>query len=200
MNKPTVALFDLGNVLVRYTPETFWDVLRIREKQEQEKYKKGILETAIRFETGRTRTREFFEELRVLFNGQFSHEQLHQATASVLTNPIEGMEDIVRQVSGHAKTALVSNTNEFHYAYCLQAIPVLQLLPKHFLSFEMGVMKPHREFYERVVSDIQVHPSEAVFIDDVHENVEGAEMCGMKGIVFQEPETLILQLKELDLL
>ncbi len=200
MKKPRVVLFDLGNVLVRYMPESFWEVLGIAEKEQQERYKKDVTAVAARFESGRITTQKFLDELGAIFGGEFDNEQLRQATASVLTDPIPGMEGILQRVSQRAVTALVSNTNEFHYAYCLHAIPALQLLPKHFLSFRMGVMKPDRAFYEHVTNELRIEPSEALFIDDIRENVEEAERFGMKGIVFQGPELLRAALKTMKIL
>ncbi len=200
MKKPRVVLFDLGNVLVRYTPESFWEVLGIAEKDQQERYKKDVTAVAVQFESGRITTQKFFDELGTIFGGKFDDERLKQATASVLTDPIPRMEEIVQRVSQRAVTALVSNTNEFHYAYCQRAIPALKLLPKHFLSFQMGVMKPDRAFYDHVTNELRIEPSEALFIDDVRENVEGAERCGMKGIVFRQSDTLLFELRELGLL
>lgn len=199
MKKPSIVLFDLGNVLVRYTPQSFWKVLEIGEN-EQVRYRHGVVEAVTRFETGRISTEQYFGELQNVFLGIFSNDQLRQATASVLTDPIPGMEEIVRKVSEKTNVALVSNTNEFHYAYCLKATPALKYITKHFLSFRMGVMKPGPDFYERVVVDLRIEPETAIFIDDVHENVEGAKKRGMQGVLFKKPETLRIQLNELNLL
>ncbi|MFI3306147.1 MAG: HAD family phosphatase [Rikenellaceae bacterium] len=49
-----------------------------------------------------------------------------------------------------------------------------------FLSFEMGVMKPSREIYERVVAATGVEPSRILFVDDGVKNVEAARELGFQ--------------------
>ena len=52
------------------------------------------------------------------------------------------------------------------------------------LSAEWQLMKPERAFYEKAVELLKFDPKESVFIDDQPTNVEGAEQCGIPGIVF----------------
>jgi len=67
-----------------------------------------------------------------------------------------------------------------------------------FKSFEEGVRKPNREAYLNVLSKIHAEPGECVFIDDKKENVSGAEVVGIKGIVYVDPKQLKYGLAELN--
>jgi putative hydrolase of the HAD superfamily len=65
------------------------------------------------------------------------------------------------------------------------------------ISAEVGVMKPKAEIFQIALDLLGVSPNEAVFLDDISENVEGARAVGMSAIHFVEPEKAIAQLKKL---
>jgi putative hydrolase of the HAD superfamily len=52
------------------------------------------------------------------------------------------------------------------------------------LSFELGIVKPQREIYDDAVRGLSVEASEALFIDDRPENVEGARAAGLRADLY----------------
>jgi len=199
VKKIRLVLFDLGNVLVRFTPESFWGELKL-SPGERDHFQPGVKQAANEFECGRIKTSQFFDELERVFGGRFRREHIRRAVSSMLTDPIDGMDALVARVTQRCDTALVSNTNEFHYRYCREAVPALKMLPKHYLSYKLGVMKPERAFYAQVLEDAHHKPDETLFVDDVLENIKGAEKCGMRAIQFTtlvEVERQLVSLKVL---
>ena len=65
------------------------------------------------------------------------------------------------------------------------------------ISAEVGATKPSAKIYEFALEQLQVKAKEAVFVDDVLENIEACEKLGMKGIHFKDPESALKQLKAL---
>jgi epoxide hydrolase-like predicted phosphatase len=65
------------------------------------------------------------------------------------------------------------------------------------ISGEVGVMKPEARIYQIALEQAGVSPNEAVFVDDVYENIEGCERVGVKGIHFKDAESALKQLKTL---
>ena len=53
-------------------------------------------------------------------------------------------------------------------------------------SSEEGIAKPDPAIYRRCLERLRVAPDEAVFVDDVLENVEAARALGMAGLHFQK--------------
>jgi putative hydrolase of the HAD superfamily len=64
-------------------------------------------------------------------------------------------------------------------------------------SHEVGVEKPDPEIYRLTLDQIGVHPAEAVFVDDVLVNVEGAQRLGITAIHHTTTEATIAQLSRL---
>jgi putative hydrolase of the HAD superfamily len=65
------------------------------------------------------------------------------------------------------------------------------------ISGEVGVMKPEARIYQIALEQAGVSPNEAVFVDDVYENIEGCEKVGIRGIHFKDPGSTLKQLKTL---
>jgi len=65
------------------------------------------------------------------------------------------------------------------------------------ISAEVGVVKPSAKIYQMALEQLQVKAKEAVFVDDVQDNIEACEQVGMRGIRFRDLESAIKQLKAL---
>jgi epoxide hydrolase-like predicted phosphatase len=65
------------------------------------------------------------------------------------------------------------------------------------ISGEVGVMKPEARIYQIALEQARVSPNEAIFVDDVYENIEGCERVGIKGIHFKDPGSALKQFKTL---
>lgn len=189
MSRPRVVLFDLGNVLVYLRLERFWDALHEPDAGRRQRVGHELREMGKVYEGGRMTTVEFKREaLRIV--GNQAAADIERAFLGVLPEPVEGMEELVRKVSGQASTALVSNTNPLHVDHCLRTVPSLRHLNRLYLSYELKALKPDPAFYEGVVRGEGVEPSTMLFIDDLPENIAGANAAGMQGIVFRGTKEL----------
>ena len=65
------------------------------------------------------------------------------------------------------------------------------------ISAEVGVAKPSAKIYLIALEQLGVSPNEAIFVDDVWENIQACEKVGMKGILFRSAESTIKQIKNL---
>jgi len=103
----------------------------------------------------------------------------------------------IRHWRARYKTALLSNfsdrlldfvENELGLDDCFDAIIVSALV---------GVRKPDPAIYRLALDRLQVAPHEAVFIDDMRANVEGAASIGMHAIQFTTRDALFAELRTL---
>jgi epoxide hydrolase-like predicted phosphatase len=65
------------------------------------------------------------------------------------------------------------------------------------ISGEVGLHKPQPEIYTLAAKRIGVAPGDCVFVDDLRENVEGAEHVGMTGVLHRDPAVTVAKLEEL---
>jgi epoxide hydrolase-like predicted phosphatase len=65
------------------------------------------------------------------------------------------------------------------------------------VSAEVGVAKPEAEIFQIALKQFGLSPSEAIFVDDVLENVEACRKIGMHGIQFKDSQKVIKQIQAL---
>ncbi len=187
----------MGNVLVHIEPAAFLRSLSIDTSDNRRYYQSNIIGIVKRYERGDDSTEDFFASLDVLFNGHdrmlphshggkdyFSKHDFQIAMLSIIGEPVEGMEDLVRRVGASVPLGLLSNTNPVHFEYCLHTFRVLQHIPSYFLSYQLKAFKPEPEIFARVIEQISLPPGEILYIDDLAENVEAARVAGLMGQQF----------------
>ncbi len=64
-------------------------------------------------------------------------------------------------------------------------------------SSRVGVRKPDPKFYEIACKELEIHPSEAVFLDDLGVNLKPARAMGMATIKVIDPDQALAELEEL---
>jgi putative hydrolase of the HAD superfamily len=65
------------------------------------------------------------------------------------------------------------------------------------ISGDVGLHKPQPEIYELAADRLGVAPEECVFVDDLRENVRGAEEVGMTAVLHRDTAATVARLEEL---
>jgi len=83
--------------------------------------------------------------------------------------------------AGGVRTAIISNCDHWTRPV-LDRLGLDVAVDTVLLSFEIGVMKPNGEIYDMALDRVGVEPSEAVFVDDVVEYLDGAAALGIRTL------------------
>ena len=102
----------------------------------------------------------------------------------------------LRSIKPQYKVGLISNAWSGLRAY-IEREKFADVFDHMTISAEVGAAKPSAKIYEIALEQLQVKANEAVFVDDVRENIEACERLGMKGIQFKDPESTLKRLKAL---
>jgi epoxide hydrolase-like predicted phosphatase len=65
------------------------------------------------------------------------------------------------------------------------------------ISGDVGLHKPQPQIYRLAADRLGVAPAECVFIDDLRENVRGAEEVGMTAVLHRDTAATVARLEEL---
>ena len=95
------------------------------------------------------------------------------------------------------RTAILSNAWPDARTYFNSHPEIRQAFDLLVISSEEGVAKPDPEIYRRALDKLGVGAPEAVFVDDMPANVEGAQALGIAGILFQTRDQTIKELEYL---
>jgi epoxide hydrolase-like predicted phosphatase len=64
------------------------------------------------------------------------------------------------------------------------------------ISGEVRLHKPQPEIYLLACERLGVEPADAVFVDDLRENIAGAEAVGMTGVLHRDPAQTVAELED----
>jgi putative hydrolase of the HAD superfamily len=95
---------------------------------------------------------------------------------------------------------LLSNTNHLHYEFIRKNFAFPRFIRGAVLSFRLGLRKPGAGIYKAALRRARVRAPQALFIDDMPENVEGARAVGMRAIRYEGAKKLERELRKLGLL
>ncbi len=93
-------------------------------------------------------------------------------------------------------TGILSNLPYVFAEYFREHFPWLEQVDAVTFSCDVGVVKPEPEIYRVCLKSLGLEPEQALFIDDIQENVEGARRVGMHAALFVSPKETIPTLVE----
>jgi HAD superfamily hydrolase (TIGR01509 family) len=147
------------------------------------------------FESGKASPEEFLARLGELLNLPATTETeaaLSAAWNAILLGPMPGRAELLARLKTRHRLALLSNTNDIHWAVVR---PQIEVFAPHFeqifASNEVGLRKPDAPFYHHALNALGWQASETLFIDDIESNVEGARAAGLAAYHLTDPEELM---------
>ena len=194
-------IFDMGQVLIDFNPVAFAARLDLSPEDRQlliEELFEGNANWALcdwGYITEEEVARRAFPRLP---------ERLHEAAMELTTHwwepiiPIEGAEDMVREFKEQGYGIyLLSNAGSTHNHYW-QFVPGHQYFDGVVASANEKLVKPQPEIYRLTLERFGLKAEECVFADDRITNLAGAEVCGIRSLLFTTPEKFKKDLKELE--
>ncbi len=98
------------------------------------------------------------------------------------------------------KVFLLSNYSKISFEADSQRYTFLPYVDGGIISYQVKFLKPEKEIYEALLEKYQIDPEQAVFLDDVEENLEGARAFGIRTIHVTSHEKAIEGLQKLGVL
>jgi putative hydrolase of the HAD superfamily len=137
--------------------------------------------------TGRLTYREWMDAIRARVidaHGDGVSGALDEWEANVGLVDTE-MLGLLRQVRGHTTAALLSNGTT-RLRRDLHVLDLLDEFDEIFNTAELGIAKPDPDVFRLVCDRLGVAPADALFVDDLAENVEGARAAGLTAHQHQD--------------
>ena len=110
--------------------------------------------------------------------------------------------EILQQLrqTGKYKLYALTNWSAETFPHALERFEFFKLFEGVVVSGEEKMRKPSAEFYKIIIDRYHLDPSTTIFIDDSLRNVKGAEAVGIKGLLFQSPGKLKMDLKAFNIM
>ncbi|MDR2683774.1 MAG: HAD family phosphatase [Prevotellaceae bacterium] len=180
----TTLIFDFGGVIINLN----------KEKALKNFEKIGLLNIAkmldnffpidvfLKLETGEISNNEFLKYLQKASTQKPDKEQVKEAFLSFLDDIPNEKLDLLLELKKHYKILMLSNTNGIHFPYCVATKfsynnhSINDFFDKCYLSYQIKLVKPHKEIFEFLLRDSNLQPSECLFFDDSQTNLDTAKL------------------------
>ena len=136
--------------------------------------------------------------------GELSEEEIYDLISKrVNITPLKVKEDFkelihinnelvsyIKELKKEYRVYLLSNAISSFLRRILKENNLYELFNEVYISSEIKLIKPYKEFFNYVIEKENLNPSLCVMIDDNKNNIEGAINCKLNGIVFTNNKDL----------
>lgn len=171
-------LFDLGGVLIELRGVEPMRALSGIENDD-ELWQRWLASPWVReFERGACSPQEFAAGMVSEWGLTVDPAAFLEVFAAWPIGPLTGAEELVETTRTSVSVGCLSNTNALHWEENFRHWPILHAFDHRFLSFELGLLKPDRDLFDRVDELLPASRERVLFLDDNLINVDGATDAG----------------------
>jgi HAD superfamily hydrolase (TIGR01509 family) len=192
-------IFDLGGVLLNIdyalTEKAFTDagIVNFADMYTQ----LGQSDLFDQLETGKIGREQFVAAIRDLCPVPITEEKVIECwNAMLLDFPVRRLQ-LLQQLRLYYDLVLLSNTNEIHeeafnkIIYSDRGIPNIGVFfDKVYFSHRVGMRKPNKDIFERILEECSFKPGETLFIDDSLQHIATAKELGIQTIYLEKGMTI----------
>ncbi len=191
-------IFDLGNVLVNVDERRAATRLGARTGKSAEDTQQYFRSTsyATEFALGKLTRRQFYFAVAKDLKFDGSYAEFAEIWCDIFS-PIEPMVALAESLKTRLPRVILSNTNALHIDYIAARYGWYNEFDAHVLSHEARLLKPDAAIYEHALRQCGLTAGRAVFIDDLHANVEGARRVGLHALQYENAEQVRAELTKL---
>lgn len=181
------VVFDIGNVVVRWSPVeivrlTFGDMESSEEKVRfifQSSTWRDLNKGHLTEDEAKAQYQDLYGFTELECDRLFYYVKQTQILIYDSVNLITRCKN-----AGYRVFALTDNVHEI-IAYLKETYTFWALFEGAVVSAELGMLKPQTEIYQSLLTQYDLEASETVFIDDMPPNIKGAESVGITGVRFE---------------
>ena len=188
-NQPKAVVFDVGNVLIEWQPERFYDAV-IGEARRREMFAAVDLhamnervDKGEHFTDTIYTTAEEYPEWRAEI--RMWHDRWIEMAAPVIDHSVRLMRAL--RARGVPVVSL-TNFGIQSYDFAATHYPFLREFDRDFISGHMAVTKPDPSIYQQLEAGTGHSGPELLFADDRADNIEAAQEFGWQTHLFEHPQ------------
>lgn len=179
----SVIVFDLGGVLVDFTGiEALRDLTGGTADMDEIRHRWVMSKSISALDQGRIAPEPFARAMIEEWSLDMGVEEMIATFRDWVSAPYPGTEELLSTLARSHRLACLSNTNAIHWDKLSAYHDALTRHLEHaFLSFRMGLSKPHPEIFHAARETLAVPAGEILFLDDTLDNVDGARAAGWQA-------------------
>lgn len=180
-------IFDMGNVLIEYDPARFIRRAGIEDPLHSALLLRELFHSPdwAKLDSGEWTERDLLERvycrLPEFLHGIARYLALHWDEPLI---PVPGMKELIAECKGAGMGIYLLSNASFRQSEYWPRVPGSEYFDGTMVSACQGCVKPMPEIYACLLRRFHLQPQECLFVDDVMENVQGAQRAGMRGFQF----------------
>jgi glucose-1-phosphatase len=192
-------IFDLGGVILNIDYQrTIQEFTKYGIENFDEIYSQAAQSDLFdKLEKGQIGKDDFVKGLQALSGKHLTEAQIIGAWNSLILDfPLRRLQ-ILQQLRLYYDLFLLSNTNEIHELAFNKLLNDTHGMPslgvffdKVYLSHRVGMRKPDKEIFEKVLDDNGLKAEHTLFIDDSPQHIETANSLGIQTIYLEKGMTI----------
>lgn len=189
-----LIIFDVGGVVLDYKQESYYKYISKKFGIGIEKVKRSFDKPISDMEVSKLSRREFEavvkRNLGIDKDNDIEWEDYMMRTAKLNKE----VAALIKRLSRNYRIALLTNVCRGRHSIAMKVF--IKGLPIRgiFASCYLKLRKPDKRIYKYVLARMHVAPGEAVFVDDMIENVMGAKRAGIHPIQYTGYKDLLKKL------
>ena len=182
------VIFDIGNVLIEWQPERFYDRAIGRARREAMFATVDLHGVNEKIDSGSPFRETIYAAAEALPEFAPEIRMWHDNWLDMASPAIDHSARLLGAPRRNCVPVFaLSNISREAYDTGLSAYPFLGEFDRLYLSGEMGVTKPSPEIYAMLEADCGLDPAGLLFADDRAENIEAAARRGWQTHLFDGP-------------
>ena len=183
------VLFDIGNVLIEWQPERFFDRVIGTDRRAAFFAEVPILAMNDRVDAGEDFSDAIADMIATHPNWEPELALWRDRWIEMASPAIDHSVRLLRALrrAGHSVYAL-SNFGVQTFEIALREYPFLDEFDRRYISAQLHLMKPDAAIYAHVEADCGLAPEALLFTDDRPENIAAAKARGWQTHLFDGPE------------
>ncbi len=185
------VVFDMGNVLLSYTPQDYMKTITQDEVIAQAVLKELFNSKEWEELDAGTISEEYaVKQVSARIPQYASYVQKSMDNWHSDLTPMEGMPEIVKRLKEKGfRIYLLSNTSIRFFQY-RDKVEMFHCFDGFIISAKERLVKPDTAIFDCLCSRYDLKNSECIFIDDLQVNIDGAIRAGLNGHLFQGAQEL----------
>ena len=176
--KIDAVIFDIGNVLLTFDYTVAKQEILKQTGQAAPPSQESLHPLRIDHETGRIKRADFVKAVQDAFAHDGPEEHFLDIWSRIFEKNIP-MIEWAKSLHQTTPLYLLSNIGSIHHEHIFREYDFFTTLFKDGVySYQAGVMKPEAEIFELARKQFGIDPAKTLYIDDLPENVRGAEGAG----------------------
>lgn len=178
-------MFDMGNVVVKNI-EIEHKVVAALDLDADE-FHSDFLNYDFALMDGACTEEAYLKHVRTRFGINYESNFLADFFTPIFNEPM--VKVIKKLKSEGARVVCASNTITSHWNI-LTEMGAVALFDEVYPSHLLGMSKPARQYFLKILEKENTYPEDALFIDDLEENVLGAQQCFIDTFLYKDDKEL----------